>query len=98
MRTMNVRAQILISGRVQGVFFRFKILNVAKNQNVTGWVQNTSDGRVKALFEGEKKDVKNLIDFCRSGPPLAKVSKVDVQWKEYIGQFKKFNIRRSNNI
>jgi acylphosphatase len=95
---MKVRAQVLISGRVQGVFFRWTILDQAKKHNVTGWVQNTLDGRVKAIFEGEKKDVETMIDVCKSGPPAAKVTDVELKWKEYVGNIKAFKIRRSHTF
>ncbi len=90
---MKVRAHIFVSGRVQGVFFRSETRYEAKTRNVAGWVRNTSDGRVEAVFEGEKEDVKRLTDFCRRGPPGSRVTKVDVQWENYIGEFKDFRIR-----
>ena len=92
---MKVRAQILVSGRVQGVFFRMEIRDEATKRNVTGWVRNTSGGRVETIFEGKKEDVEKLIEFCKTGPPRAKVTKIEVQWKEYIGEFEDFKIRRT---
>jgi acylphosphatase len=50
---------------------------------------------VEAIFEGEKADVEQLIDFCRSGPLGAKVTKIDLQWEEYTGDFKAFKILRT---
>ena len=95
MRNMKVRARIFVSGRVQGVFFRVETRYEAMKRNVAGWVRNTSGGRVEAIFEGEREDVEKLIDFCRKGPSGARVTKVDVQWEEYSGEFKDFKIRRS---
>ena len=92
---MKVRAHILVSGRVQGVFFRMETRNEATKRNVTGWVRNTSGGRMEAIFEGKKVDVEKLIEFCKTGPPGAKVTKIDAQWKEYIGEFEDFKIRRT---
>jgi len=92
-RNLKVRAHVFVSGRVQGVFFRSETEDEADRRNVTGWVRNTSDGRVEAIFEGEKEDVEKLIDFCRRGPPGARVTKVDVQWEDYTGDFKNFEIR-----
>jgi acylphosphatase len=92
---MKVRAHILVSGRVQGVFFRVKTRYEAMNRNVSGWVRNTSGGQVEANFEGEREDVEKLIDFCRKGPPSARVTEIDVQWEEYSGEFKSFKIRRT---
>ena len=92
-RNMKVRAHVFVSGRVQGVFFRSETSYEAKRRNVVGWVRNTSDGRVEAVFEGEKEDVEKLIDFCRRGPSGARVTKVDVQWEAYAGEFRDFKIR-----
>ena len=95
MANMKVRAHIFVSGRVQGVFFRMETRDEATKRNVTGWVRNTSGGRVEAVFEGEREDVEEVIEFCRSGPPGARVTKVEVQWKEYTGEFENFKIRRT---
>ena len=95
MANMKVRAHILISGRVQGVFFRMETRDEARKRNVTGWVRNTSGSRMEALFEGEREHVEKLVEFCKTGPPRAKVKKVDVQWKEYTGEFESFKIRRT---
>jgi acylphosphatase len=92
---MKVRAHIFVSGRVQGVFFRMETRYEATKRKVTGWVRNTSGGRVEAIFEGEREDVEKLIGFCKRGPPGARVTKIDVQWEEYAGEFKSFKIRRS---
>jgi acylphosphatase len=95
MRKMNARAHVLVSGRVQGVFFRVEIRSEAVKRNVVGWVQNTSDRRVEAIFEGKKADVEQLVDFCRRGPPGARVTEIDVQWETYNGEFKAFKIQRT---
>jgi acylphosphatase len=50
---------------------------------------------VEAVFEGEREDVKKMIEFCKSGPPGARVTKTDVQWREYSGEFTGFKIRRT---
>lgn len=92
-RDMKGRAHVLVSGRVQGVFFRSETRYEASRRNVSGWVRNTRDGRVEVVFEGEKGDVEKLIDFCRRGPSGARVTKVDVRWEEYTGEFRGFRIR-----
>jgi acylphosphatase len=96
--SMKVGAHVFVSGRVQGVFFRVETKNEATKNNVTGWVRNTSDGRVEAFFEGEKRAVEKLVDFCRRGPQAANVSKIDVDWKDYSGLFGGFEIRRTHFI
>jgi len=90
---LKVRAHVLISGRVQGVFFRSETQDEARRQNVTGWVRNLRDRRVEAVFEGEKDRVEALIEFCRRGPLGAKVTRVEVTWGDYTGEFKRFSIR-----
>jgi len=90
---LKVRAHALISGRVQGVFFRSETQDKAARQNVTGWVRNLPDGRVEAVFEGEKDRVEALIEFCRRGPPGARVTRVEIKWGDYTGEFKSFGIR-----
>jgi acylphosphatase len=90
---MKVKVHVLISGRVQGVFFRIETRNMAKRKNVFGWVRNNSDGTVEAIFEGAKKDVEKLVEFCRRGPPGARVTNVKVQWEEYTGEFNDFKIQ-----
>jgi acylphosphatase len=98
MTNVNVRAHVLVSGRVQGVFFRVETRHEATKRNVAGWVQNTFDGKVEAVFEGQKEDVEKLVEFCRRGPLGARVTDITVQWQEYSGEFKDFKIRRSTYI
>ena len=92
---MNVRVHVFVSGSVQGVFFRVQTRYEALKRNVAGWIRNTSDGKVEAIFEGKNEDVQHLIAFCRSGPPGAQVTKIDVQQHEYSGAFNGFKIRRT---
>ncbi len=92
---MKVRVHVFVSGMVQGVFFRMEIRHRAIRRNIVGWVRNTSEGGVEAIFEGEKEDVERMIKFCRTGPSGARVTKVDVQWEEYTDEFMDFQIRKS---
>lgn len=88
----NVRAHAVISGRVQGVFFRMETQRAAEQYGVFGWVRNKADGTVEAVFEGDRKDVEAVIDWCKKGPPRSKVNRVDVSWKDYKGAFEDFAI------
>jgi len=88
-----VRAHVYISGIVQGVFFRASTLRVAKQLGLKGFVRNLPDGRVEAVFEGEEENVKKAIEWCKRGPPLARVDKVEVIWEEPKGEFENFHIR-----
>jgi len=90
---VKVRAHVFVSGWVQGVFFRSETQYEANRRNVTGWVRNLLDGRVEAVFEGERGDVEKLIEFCKRGPPGAKVTNVQVFWEDPTGEFKDFKIR-----
>jgi len=90
---LKVRAHVFVSGRVQGVFFRHETKLRAIRNNVTGWVRNLPDGRVEAVFEGDKEAVEAMINFCRIGPPGAKVENVEIIWESPTGEFKDFRIR-----
>jgi len=89
---MRVRAHVLVRGYVQGVFFRYETRTKATQHKVTGWVKNLRDGRVEAVFEGEKEAVEAMIDFCRHGPPGATVTGVDVLWEQPTGEFDRFRV------
>ncbi len=91
-RKLKVRAHVFVTGSVQGVFFRYETLAMAMQRKVTGWVKNLRDGRVEAIFEGEKEAVEAMIDFCRRGPPGAVVTGVNIVWKEPTGEFSQFQI------
>jgi len=94
---MNVRAHVTISGRVQGVFFRSETAFQARRLNIKGWVRNLPDGRVEAVFEGEESNVKQLIDFCKRGPPGARVTNMNVSCETYTGEFSSFEARNTWN-
>ena len=87
---MKVRAHMLVSGRVQGVYFRQSTLLEAHNLGVTGWVRNLLDGRMEAVFEGEEHAVKTLVNYCRQGPPAAKVKNLEVSYGPFKGEFSNF--------
>jgi acylphosphatase len=88
-----VRVHVYVSGMVQGVFFRYETRRLAQELGVNGWVRNLPDGRVEAVFEGEGSLVNKMVEFCRRGPPGARVTDVKVDWEEYRGEFKSFIIR-----
>ena len=89
---INVRAHVIIRGRVQGVFFRMETQKAAQLYGVSGWVRNKADRTVEALFEGDKKSVDLILEWCRKGSPPAKVEKADVDWEDYAGEFDEFKI------
>ena len=89
---MKARAHVYVNGRVQGVFFRAETANLAHRLGLAGWVRNMPDGRVEALFEGEKENVEKAVEFCRRGPPGAHVGNLDVEWEEWRGEFRGFQV------
>jgi acylphosphatase len=91
---VRIRAHVWISGRVQGVFFRAHTKELADELGLTGWVRNLPDGRVEAVFEGEEDAVKEAIEWCKRGPPLASVEKVEVRYEQPTGEFRGFRILR----
>ena len=74
-----VRFRVLVSGRVQGVFFRDSCRRTAERHGVSGWVRNLPDGRVEAVFEGTADEVRQLVEWSRHGPSSAVVADVRVQ-------------------
>lgn len=90
---MKKRAHVIVSGRVQGVFFRQNTLKRAKFLGLLGWVKNTKEGNVEAVFEGEEEKINEMIEWLRIGPPLARVENVEIFWEEPTGQFQDFEIR-----
>ena len=91
----KVRAHVMISGRVQGVFFRAYTQRAAQERGIKGWVMNTRDGRVEAVFEGEKVKVEDMIRWCHQGSPMSQVSNVSVGWEEYLDEFDGFRVNYS---
>ena len=88
----QVRAHVIISGRVQGVFFRVETQRAAERFGVLGWVRNKPDGTVEAAFEGAQQAVDAVLQWCHEGPNLAVVENVDVSWQDFTGEYKRFDI------
>jgi len=94
MSEKKVRVHVIISGKVQGVFFRAETMKAATGYNVSGWVRNKKNGTVEAVFEGKEKDVVLILEWCKTGSPHSKVKKTDVKWDAYQGEFPDFKITR----
>ena len=75
----HITWRVQISGRVQGVWFRAWTCEQALQRDLNGWVRNRLDGSVEAVFSGPENLVQEMIEACRAGPPLAKVSDLQVQ-------------------
>ena len=89
----KVRAHIFVSGRVQGVFFRDSTRRIAEELDIFGWVKNSNNSRVEAVLEGEKEIIEKLIEWAKKGPVLARVNGIEIEWQDYKGEFKNFEIR-----
>jgi acylphosphatase len=88
-----IRAHALISGHVQGVFYRASAQRQANSLGLRGWVRNLPDGGVEAVFEGEQATVERILAWCRVGPPNAYVTDVDVRYGPATGEFIGFAVR-----
>jgi acylphosphatase len=82
---MKVRAHVIITGRVQGVYFRVNTKRKADSLDLKGWVRNLPNERVEAIFEGEEEQVKDALNFCNHGPKGAMV-------ETYTGEYQDFQI------
>jgi acylphosphatase len=91
------RAHIRISGRVQGVSFRYYTRQQALSKGVGGWVRNLISGDVEAVFEGEEDDVEEMVAWCRQGPPAARVQHVHLDWEVPSGDLDGFDIRSTGS-
>lgn len=89
---MKARAHALVSGRVQGVFFRDHTRRWAGTLGLTGWVKNLRDGGVEVLAEGDREKIEALLARLRQGPPMGQVENVAVTWEEFTGEFEDFRI------
>jgi len=86
-------AHVIVSGRVQGVWFRGNTQRVAEAVGVHGWVRNLPDRRVEAVLQGERTAVEIVIDFMRTGPPGAAVIDCVVSWRPVVEWFHGFDVR-----
>jgi acylphosphatase len=91
---MKTQVHVVISGRVQGVWYRASTRQKAEELGLTGWVKNTADGNVEAVFEGDESTVHKMIAWCRVGPPLAKVADVKIIQKRVDEEFTGFAVLR----
>ena len=88
----GVRAHVLLSGRVQGVAYRYFAEKYAANLGIKGWVRNLGDGRVEVLAEGDRSHVDEFLARLKEGPRLARVEDFELRWEDYTGEFLDFRI------
>ncbi len=89
-----MQAHVFVHGFVQGVGYRQAVKRKAKSLRLTGWVKNLGDGRVEALFCGDKKVIEEVLGFCKKGPFFSEVKHVEVEWDDKNSDFKTFEIVR----
>ncbi len=87
------RLQAFVSGRVQGVGFRYFVRSAAQALGVRGWVRNRRDGRVELLAEGEPAQLQDLLAEVRTGPSVSEVTEIEESWGEATGEFRKFGVK-----
>ncbi len=88
----NQRIRIIVTGKVQGVFFRQTLKVKAKKNEIFGWVKNLKDGRVEAILEGDEEKISKIIEWAHGGPANARVEDVEICNEKFIGEFSKFDV------
>lgn len=94
MANNKVRAEIIVSGLVQGVGFRYFVLRKATEFNLVGYTKNQNDGTVLTIVEGEKHLIEELFGNLKIGPMYSDVRDIKIVWRSYVGEFTVFEIRR----
>jgi acylphosphatase len=89
----QTRLHAIVEGRVQGVGYRYFVVEVAELLGVTGWVRNRWDDSVEVVAEGKHATLDKLLEALRRGPRMADVSKVKVDWEATTGEFGGFRVR-----
>lgn len=93
---MKIRTTVIVRGQVQGVGFRHYTAKTAMRHQLVGWVMNLADGSVEACFEGEEEKVRTMVQWCRTGPDMARVDELTELSGDYTGEFTEFRIRHAH--
>ncbi len=88
----NQRIRIIVTGKVQGVFFRQALKVMAKKNDIFGWVKNLENGRVEAILEGDEEKINRLVEWSHGGPANARVEDVEIHNEKFSGEFTKFDV------
>jgi acylphosphatase len=94
----NIRARLIVEGKVQGVWFRESTRREASHLGVFGWVMNRPDGKVEVLAEGPEERVRSLVAWCHHGPAGARVHKVQEYEEAWTGEFDSFDVAYTRGI
>ena len=89
----NIQIKLVITGRVQGVFFRAETKKTADRLGINGYVKNLSDGSVEAVIKGDQASVSQMIEWCRKGPAISKVKSVKTEEISSVSHFNTFDVR-----
>jgi acylphosphatase len=95
---MEKKIHVLISGKVQGVWYRASTQKKALSLGLHGWVRNLKDGRVEMVAQGEEAQLQALLVWCKRGPELARVKNLDVQWSPTLESLQGFSARPTVSI
>lgn len=87
------QAHVFISGMVQGVGYRYFVRSNARKLGLTGWVRNTEDGGVEAVFQGDRETIEKMVAICKQGPFLSEVKQIGFEWEEEGDVLKDFVIQ-----
>ncbi len=90
---MTKGANIIVSGVVQGVGFRWFVIRTVEKLNLKGWVRNLVDGNVEVQVEGDRGEIEILIKAIKTGPRSAVVKNVEIEWCEFEGRFSNFDVK-----
>lgn len=93
MDPLSARLHAIVSGRVQGVNFRYSTLQRAQTLRLTGWVRNLPSGAVEVLAEGSQPALAQLLEFLHHGPPHAHVHSVQTEWQPASDEFIDFDVQ-----
>lgn len=88
-----IARRLVVHGRVQGVGFRYAMVEAAERLGVSGWVRNAHDGSVEALVQGDEPAVEQIVEWGRKGPPGARVTSIDIEAADVRDEFTGFTIR-----
>jgi acylphosphatase len=91
------RLHAIVVGRVQGVSFRYFVVEQADRFDLRGWVRNLWNGAVEVTAEGSRQNLEILLQALHEGPPMASVADVNVEWQLYTGEFSDFQVRSTTN-
>ena len=89
---MKKAVRLLVQGRVQGVGFRWFVLQSARDLRLTGWVRNLADGNVEVYAEGSQSEIDELIEQVKKGPAFSRVQHVVIEWRAYRGAYDSFDV------